>query len=224
MSPCTRILGLAFALLFVAACGGGGDSPAPAPPPVSTPPDPSPTTAITGVVTNGPIAGARVEIWNSDRTTLRATTTTDPQGNYAVQVLSGQGTVMIVATGGTMAGRPYDGELVAACSGQSSCQVTPISTLVVRMMDRYGFNPSDAQAHLANLLGFEGDPFLDAAVGSDRFNIDGLREALDGGRGLEAWLQAFTDWVDNPDGVSEPPGVDVTPPAAAKVQTVLTMM
>ena len=197
-----RAILILIAAALLAACGRSGS-------------DTSHT--VEGIAFNGPLVGATVEVMTPVGGAL-GTTTTDEDGLFTINVAE-EPPYRIKVTGGTLDGVPYTGTLLAHCESDY-CAVTPLSTVAVRLMDDHGFGPGDAAAHLANLLGFDSDPFVDDGIGADLFDLDTARAAIGDGDGLEAWIDAFLAWQQDSDqpppaGVPEPDTYTVTPSAGA---------
>lgn len=77
---------------------------------------------------NGPLAGATVEIYTAAGTLL-GQTFTDASGYYQIAGLSAPGPYRVVATNGTLDGRPYPGTLSSRCS-ELPCELTPLTTAI----------------------------------------------------------------------------------------------
>lgn len=175
------------ATLLLAGCSSGGT--------VSTP--------VEGYVINGPLAGASVFIMDPAGLPL-AETTTDSDGHFSIGVEQAP-PYRVRTEGGLLDGVLYAGSLEGWCESREACNVTPLTTVWVQLMDNHGFNAGDAHAYLVAKLGFEGDPFSGDDVPTSSFDLVDARAALDHGKGLAAWVDAFIAWLLN--GAVAPAGV-----------------
>ncbi|MDD3519061.1 MAG: DUF1566 domain-containing protein [Chromatiales bacterium] len=118
-------------------------------------------------------------------------------GHFSVWV-AGEPPYRVTVSGGTLGGAPYPGVLEAWCES-TACDVTPWTTVVVGLMDAYGFNAGDARAMLAAAAGFDYDPFVRLAQGGSvpthAFDPSIVRQALDNGAGLSAWVNGLIAWI-----------------------------
>ncbi|MCC5859809.1 MAG: carboxypeptidase regulatory-like domain-containing protein [Ectothiorhodospiraceae bacterium] len=142
--------------------------------------------SLEGSAINGPLANATVRIMDESGALL-ATVGTDPSGDYAAEGLETAGPYLIEVMDGQLNGHDYPGELTAHCEHGQHCGVSPYSTAVMKLMDR-GFNAGDAVA----AIGFD-DPFIHG--GGEHFDLDAAREALDGGTGLDGWVDDLVAWA-----------------------------
>lgn len=166
------------------------------------------TFTLEGFVTNGPLAGAQIEVSTPDGTPS-GSTTTDDAGQFTLEVRQ-RPPFRIDATGGTLDGEPYQGSLSGWCETLSRCGVTPVSTVLLRLMDEQGLSSAEARATLAERLDFDGDPFADPEAAASRFVLAAARGAISRGSGLEDWLDDFLQWLVDDD-AQAPPGVPVMP-------------
>ena len=206
LSRFAQPLALLMGMFVLSACGGGGSSGS------------ATTFTVEGRVLNGVLVGSAVEIFGSNGERL-ATATTDTDGRYSAEA-SQDGPYRLRATGGKLNGVDYAGVLEASCAGGSSCFVTPYTTVLLRLVDDYGFNTGDGAALLANSLGFDGDPFAED-VPAVAFDLDATRQAIAGGDGLDAWVESMAEWVTDKD-AAPPPGVVTSDPADPVSYTVST--
>jgi alpha-tubulin suppressor-like RCC1 family protein len=177
--------------LLLAGCNSSGDD-------ATTSPGDE-TFTVSGVVANGRVTQASVEVRGPNpNSAVIASTVTDEDGNFTVEVRQGP-PYRISTHGGTLNGKAYTGELHARCESPGGCAVTPLSTVIVRLIDNHGFTASSAPARLAELFGCDifadGDPFLDSAGTSDCFDTDSAREEIEGGENLDEWVDDVVDSV-----------------------------
>jgi hypothetical protein len=159
------------------------------------------TQSLSGVVYNGRIAGATVFITDDSPRDTQLQTTTAADGSFSLEVQSANPRYRVETRDGTLNGQSYQGQLVALCS-DSPCDVTPFSTVVESMVRLHDFNTGDAKAHLASLLQFDGDPFARKLRGNPvpakEWDMEGVRGAIDNGRGLQSWVTDMLDWIMQP--------------------------
>lgn len=197
-----RVLPFGFGLMLLAGCDHH-DAPAVAPDPIAESPQ---LIRITGYAVNGPLNGAAVRIIGTDGQQLESTTT-GTDGAYHAQV-SVSPPYRIEVTGGSLDGEPYQGVLLASCEAGTDCNITPFTTVIVRLMDQYGYNVGDARAQLAQHLNFDYDPFVRSLIDSqqvEEFDLDRARTYLDGGKALDEWVDAMLAWIQQPAPEEEPP-------------------
>ena len=131
-----KTLSIVAASAWLAACGGGGDSaPAPAPAPAAAPAAPTVTTAtLRGVAATGaPLAGAAVEVSDSQGQRV-CTTTTDSQGAYTCTLATGAKAPLAITARG-------DDKLlvsVSAAAADATVNITPLTTLVAARLTPSG--------------------------------------------------------------------------------------
>lgn len=154
-------------------CGSSGSSSSDAPA----------TTAITGSITAGPVAGAQVSARNSTGAIVAGPVTTDANGAYSLALPNSSlsGDLYFEATGGSFTdeatgGVTSAGVLSALVSGGSlaagtGVHLTPATTLRARLVKEKGRLPGQADADLAAAFGFTPDhsvaPLNGPATGSD---------------------------------------------------------
>ena len=194
-----HLLALLMVVFLLPACGGGGSS------------DNATTFTVEGRVLNGVLVGSTVDVFGTSGGSVLGTATTDANGRYAAQV-SRAGPYRLRATGGKLNGVDYAGTLESSCSAASGCFVTPYTTVLLRLVDDYGFNMGDGAALLANSLGFDGDPFA-GTVPVEDFDLAAARAAIAGGDGLAAWVASVVAWAtsettDPPPGIAKPEPAD----------------
>lgn len=153
--------------------------------------------SVSGRAINGPLNGATVKVLNAQGEHL-ATVETDPNGAFETMLFAAP-PYRLVVSGGTLDSMPYQGVLEAWCEA-SECDATPWSTVVVRLMERYGFNAGDGRAQLASIAGFDYDPFVyevltGQPVPASKFQLDAVRMGLEHGSRLAAWVDAVVGWV-----------------------------
>ena len=203
------------AVVFVlAACGGGGGSS-----------DQAQTFTVQGNVANGPLVGSTVQVFGANAGGVLGSATTDADGSYAAEVSRG-GPYRLRATGGLMNGVYYTGVLEALCASGAGCDVTPYTTVLLRLVDDHGFNVGGAASHLAVISGLDGDPFVES-VPAEVFDLDAARQAIAGGDRLAAWVVGMVDWASDesaepPPGVSAPPPTEPPPPPVENRAPVIT--
>lgn len=170
-------------------------------------PEPEPERVnVTGVAVNGPLDGATVRIFGADGQQL-GSATTGADGAYHAEV-SVPPPYRIEVAGGRLDGEPYAGTLRAPCETTTDCNITPFTTVITLLMDEYGYNSGDARARLAQRLNFDYDPFVRGLIDAmpvDEFDLDRARAHLNGGEGLDAWVDAMLAWIDQPAPGAEPP-------------------
>lgn len=176
----------------------------------STAPDDATQATVQGQVINGPLAGADVRVFDVAGELL-GSTTTDDEGNYAVDVPVDP-PYNIVTEGGLLDGVPYQGSLKSLCETASSCAATPYTTVLVKMVEETGFNYDDAKARLAALTGINRDPFTNPDDNTESFRPEEARQAIDNGSSLETWVNSVVAWAQEPS-QSAPPGVSASEPA-----------
>ncbi len=159
------------------------------------------THFVSGYAINGPLDGATIEFLNAQGEHL-TTVETDPDGGFEAQLFAAP-PYRLVVSGGTLYGIPYQGVLESWCEA-NECAATPWSTVVVRLMEQYGFNSGDARAQLASIAGFDYDPFVHELltgqpVPAHEFELDAVRIGLDHGTGLAAWVDGVVGWVGGED-------------------------
>lgn len=152
------------------ACGGGGGS-------ATTPPPPPPpaTVSISGVVSDGPLAGATACYDLNDNNECDAgepiSAATDANGNYTVAVPSaaaGQHAVIVSVpstavdlTTGAPIGIATTFRAPASGAGASSVFVSPLTTLVVDQMVATGVSAAAAAAFVQAQAGLAVSPLAD---------------------------------------------------------------
>jgi len=115
---------------------------------------------------------------------------------------------------------PYAGTLQAWCESREGCIATPLTTVLVELMDHHGFTAADARAYLADRLGFAGDPFSDTTIPTAQFVLSDARAALDHGNGLAAWVARFIAWLQ--DGGTPPEGIPTPAPEPAPASYIIS--
>ena len=198
-----RMVCLSLGLLVFAGCDRDRAAPSLSREPPPAPPE---LISVTGYAVNGPLAGATVRIFGADGQQLGSAITGD-DGSYHVQV-SVSPPYRIEVGGGLLHGEPYQGVLRAPCETATDCNITPITSIVVRLMDEYGYNAGDARARLAQQLNFDYDPFVRSLIDGlpvEHFDLDRARTYLDGGEALDEWLDAMVAWIDQPTLGEDPP-------------------
>ena len=197
--PLYRPLGIMTLILLIsllAGCSDGSGS--------------SASQTLVGYAINGPLEGATVEVYSVDGTALLGTTTTDASGRFEFD-RGVKAPYRVRVYGGMLDGQAYTGVLESHCStvAETSCNVTPYTTLLVRLMDELNFNPDEARTLLAERVDFSEDPFIDGSVSSEQFDLVAVREVLQNGAGLDTWLDSFVGWLNDntaptPIGTPEP--------------------
>jgi len=162
--------------LLLTACGGS-----------SSPP------TLQGYVINGPLAGALVHVLSPAGEHI-AESTTDDDGHFKVEVEQDP-PYRIRTSGGYLDGTLYGGSLLAWCESRKDCMATPLTTVLVRLMDAHGFSAADARSYLSSRIGFSGDPFTDPGITAEQFLLDDARATINGGHGLDAWVSSFVLWL-----------------------------
>jgi len=194
--------------LTLAACGGGSSGSSGSSSGESS--GSSDSFSIDGRVVNSPLAGSTVEVLSAAGDRLFETVT-DADGNYSA-TLSVAGPYRIRTTGGTIDGEDYEGTLEAACEQDVGCNVTPYSTIIVRLVDEHNFNTDDAAGLIAATLGVNEDPFI-ATDSPDNVDMDVAREAIGRGDGLEEWVDNVARFATGSEEEGEnpepPPGLSV---------------
>ena len=196
---------LAAALMLASACGGGTGR-------GSGKPAEMIEVQLSGQVTNGPVAGAIVEVLDASGQLLAATTTTTGGlfGPVRVQVPDVNARYRLVTFGGEHDNRPYVGNLRAVCDGAQlvvNCTLTPITTVVAVLVSEYNMAPGSARFQVLNRMRVSSDPFV---TPSQRFDRTRARAAMDNGRLLDTWVSDFVSWVLAVEGAGPPPGVVVS--------------
>lgn len=161
---------------------------------------------ISGAAVNGPLAFAEVSVYAPDGRLL-GQTTTGADGHYHLTVHAPP-PYRVAVQGGMLDEVPYAAALHADCDSGVDCNVTPFTTTIARLVDEHGFNVGDAHALLSNKLSVDEDPFVSALVDGEpqpEFDLDQVREFIDGGERLDAWVAGIVDWVRDDSSDSEPP-------------------
>ena len=190
------LLTLVFGL---AACGGGSGSS-----------DQPMTFTVHGKVSNGPLEGSTVQVFGLNGGSVLRSATTDADGRYAAEV-SSAGPYRLRTTGGTIDGVGYTGVLEASCATGSDCNVTPYTTVLLRLVDEHGFNAGDAASHLAAISELDLDPFV-AGGPTEAFDLDAARQAISRGDGLSTWVASVLAWATG-ETAETPPGISKAGPA-----------
>lgn len=198
-----RMFSIGLGLLVLAGCerdrAASNTSPQPTPAPPAL-------ISVTGYAVNGPLAGATVRIFGVDGQQLGSVTTGD-DGAYHAQV-SVPPPYRIEVVGGLLEGEPYQGVLRAFCETAADCYITPFTSIIVGLMDEYGYNAGDARARLAQQLNFDYDPFVRSLIDElpvEEFDLERARTYLDGGEALDEWLDAMLAWIAQPTPGGAPP-------------------
>ena len=191
-------------ILVLSACGGSDSS------------NQTRTLTVEGKVINGPVMGSTVQVFAANGGSLLGSATTDVDGAYVVDV-SSAGPYRLRATGGTMGGVDYTGNLEALCTSGAGCDVTPYAMVLLRLVDEHGFNVGDAASHIAAISGIDGDPFV-ADVSAEAFDLQAARQAISGGDGLSGWVIGVVEWAtgettETPPGIREPSLGEPPPPS-----------
>ncbi|MDD3519059.1 MAG: hypothetical protein PHQ14_11980, partial [Chromatiales bacterium] len=140
---------------------------------------------VGGYAVDGPLAGAVVEVSGSQGAT-------GADGRFSIDVSTAP-PYRLRVSGGTLDGIPYEGVLEAWCE-TTECHVTPWTTAVVRLMDRYGFNAGDARAALAGMAGVDGDPFMQVLADGESVPVQGFKP--NAVRDIPEDSAGLGDWVD----------------------------
>lgn len=176
--PSSRPLRRLAALMMsagLAACGGGGGGSATTPPSPPPPPPPPATASISGVVSDGPLAGATACYDLNDNNACDAgeptSAATDANGNYTVTVPSaaaGQHAVIVSVpstaidlTTGAPIGITTTFRAPASGAGTQAVFVSPLTTLVVDQMAATGVSATAAAAFLQAQAGLGVSPLAD---------------------------------------------------------------
>ena len=204
LSRLTQVLALLPIALILSACGGGSSS--------GGSPDAPETFTVEGKVSNGPLAGSTVQVFDANGGGLLESTTTDGDGRYSAGVSIG-GPYRVRTSGGTLRGVNYTGVLEASCDAGSGCNVTPYTTVLIRMGDEHGFNTGDAASQIAAISGLDVDPFI-VGVSAQAFDLDAARQAISLGEGLSTWVDGAVKWVTG-ESSEAPPGLSKSDPTPA---------
>ncbi len=152
---------LSLAILALSGCSKSSDS---TPAPVS---QPTSTTAIAGVASKGPIAGAVVQVFairsNVTDTVPFGTGRTDARGNYAVQTFGYKGPVVVEVTQGAyndeISGTqvtmktPLRAMFSSVGTGTTSIAVTPLTELAAKNAEGRPTLSTDAIDAANNYIG-----------------------------------------------------------------------
>ncbi len=200
LSRFVQSLTLLMVIFVLSACGGGGSSGG------GSPHAPQ-TFTVEGKVSNGPLAGSTVRVFDANGAGLLESTTTDGDGRYSAGVSSG-GPYRVRTSGGTVGGVDYTGVLEASCDTGSGCNVTPYTTVLIRLVDEHGFNTGDAASRIAAISDLDVDPFI-VGVSAQIFDLDAARQAISLGEGLSTWVDDAVKWAtgeseENPPGLGKP--------------------
>lgn len=160
--------------------------------------------SVQGQIINGPLVNAEVHLYTAARVLIDVTTT-DSSGGFSLDVTEAP-PYRIITQGGLLDGELYKGSLSTWCEDASACNATPYTTILLTLMDDKGFNHGDASAYLANLLGFDKDPFLESDSTKNLFDLDAARGAIAQGAGLESWVDSVVNWTPENDSDS-PAGI-----------------
>lgn len=169
--PLRRLAAL-MAGVGVVACGGGGGGGSATPPP---PPPPPATVSISGVVSDGPLAGATACYDLNDNSVCDVgeptSAATDANGNYTVTVPSADAGLHAVIvsvppsavdlTTGAPIGIATTFRAPASGAGAQTVFVSPITTLVVDQMAATGVSATAAAAFLQAQAGLSVSPLAD---------------------------------------------------------------
>lgn len=161
---------------------------------------------VSGAAINGPLAFADVSVYAPDGRLL-GQSTTGPDGRYQLTV-DLPPPYRVTVQGGMLDETPYTAVLRGECESGEDCNVTPFTTAVAQLIDEHGFNVGDARALLANSLSIEEDPFVSALLDGEPqagFDLDGVRDFIDGGEHLDAWVAGIVEWVSDSSADHEPP-------------------
>ncbi|MEE1673905.1 DUF1566 domain-containing protein [Agarivorans aestuarii] len=158
---------------------------------------------LSGRVVDEPIAFAPLlyKNWNDDE--LLSLGQTDDLGRYEVLLRNNQQDIEVVTNGGTLNNRNFEGQLKAICrfEQRSSCNLTPISTLVSQYANSKNLeNIAELPQLLENLealLGpLEPDPFIQARPDID---VAALRVLFsDDGSQILTWVEQVLTYVEQP--------------------------
>ena len=122
------------------ACGGGSD-------------DSSSSVTVSGKAIDGYLSGATVKVGNK-------TTTTDANGNWKITLDSIANNTIVTVTGGTdiSTNTPFEGNLSAVIEdGKTNVNISPLTTLVAKVVEGNGVDINDAKNQIAQSLGIEVD-------------------------------------------------------------------
>ncbi|MDF1629361.1 MAG: hypothetical protein P1U78_06130 [Alcanivoracaceae bacterium] len=194
-----RSMLLLLGMLGLISCGGGSGGGGA---------DEDTLVVVQGQVINGPLVGATVSITDGTDTVL-GSTITDAQGNFSIQLTNPVSPLLVVSDGGTLDGVPYSAQLRAYCSVDEdsatlSCQVTPYSSLIARLVDADPeLSVQQAAQKVFDVFGLDEDPFVADNAEPDSvplyfFDLDAARAAINGGAGLSNWLDTMSAWVTTP--------------------------
>ncbi|MNS32191.1 hypothetical protein D3C72_642690 [compost metagenome] len=147
-------------------------------------------TLVDGFVQAGlPLAGARVAIVGLDGQPLAPAADASAEGHFALVLGAAATDFRIVATGGTLDGQPFEGELTAEVRGFDQATGARDVNLVTTLVHRYGqahpaLTPAAAEQAVRTYLGLPSDD------GRDRLSFDAAAflTAARGAGGLDAFL------------------------------------
>jgi hypothetical protein len=177
-APHFALSALVLALLTACGGGGGGSDPAPVPPP----PEPPAKVTFTGVVADGPLAGATVcydindnEACDADEPTSALT---DVNGNYSFNVdpaLAGKHAVLALVpataidkdTGAAIGAALKLKAPATATAGAQAVFVSPLTTAVADVAKSSGKTTADAAAQVKAELGLTASPLASFVGATD---------------------------------------------------------
>lgn len=153
---------------------------------------------LSGMVFNGPLAGATVRVFGASSGELLGESVTDEDGRYSFE-LAVDGPYRVETSGGLLDNVPYEGSLTAECPSVP-CHITPFTTAIMALSASREISYSAASELLAELLEFEDDPFVRVLEGSPLpesvWDMDAARENIDHGSALTEWVNNVVEWVD----------------------------
>ena len=166
---------------------------------------------ISGIVVDDPLAFASITVFDINNGQIIATGQSDAKGEYSIDTPNID-QYRIRSEGGFLNGTAFNGTMENICDPSQECDITPLTTVAVRLVDRHGFRLEKARKEAARILGFESnatDPFVLAVRGEknengtieglDRVNLEYIRGRInDANSTLADWLNATVEQVAAP--------------------------
>jgi len=179
--------------------------------------DDSTDISLSGYVTNGPIAGATVTIYDSDGSSIGSTVTNE-EGHFSVDNLPESPKYLITAEDGTLNGQVYEGTLSGVFS-DSPANLTPITTVTEELTNKQAEEYQEIAGELMTWLELAEDPFLAASDNDFEEGLDlaVVREAIIQ-EGLNSWVEQMVSFYEQSASAEERGagwfGIDPEPPIA----------